>query len=158
MKIKEIIENSMLGKIGLALVRGLQAARGGPGSNVGTAQQQKSFQQALLKKANQRANLDKVAAADFKQKMVAEGIKFHPWDEALREEARNFAIRFFAGGENDPDVMAYIIRNIQTETLPLNATEQKINEYFKEMNDIRTRALLFKDQGSLQGYYASQVK
>lgn len=168
MKIKEINEAGILGNIGkglaaagTGLVRGLDKLGGGTGSNVGTAQQQKTRQQALLKKANQRANLDKVAAEDFKQQMDAQGIKYDPADptsaQAYSQEAQKFATTFFAGGESDPEIKSYIVQQIKTHPLPRNATEQMVNKYFNEINDIRTKALLHKEQGRLQGYTATQT-
>jgi hypothetical protein len=141
----QIAGGAATGTIGL-----LDRLAGGSG-DVGTRAQRAQRQTDSLK--NNLAKIDKElpkqALAYFQTRLADQGMNlddptsFNP--TAVRNEMREFALNFFAGGE-EQDVKAYIVQTLPFEPLPNKIDRQTALNYFKEITKIRSNAAIWVSQ------------
>lgn len=142
-----------LGGAATMAVRGLDQMAGGSG-NVGTTSQQIRRRLDLTKKNLAKINkeLPKQALAYFQSKLLDQGINlddpttFNP--QAVRNDMRNFAFEFFAGGEQQ-NVKTYITQTLPYEPLPNKIDSRSVLNYFKEITKIRSNAAIWVAQNQV---------
>lgn len=138
------------GNAATGVVYGLDRLAGGSGDAGTRAQraqrQEKSTKQNLAKIDKE---LPQQALAYFQTRMADQGMNlddptsFNP--TAVRNEMREFALNFFAGGE-EKDVKSYIVQTLPFEPLPNKIDRQTALNYFKEITKIRSNAAIWVAQ------------
>lgn len=145
----------VVGGAATGVVYGLDRLAGGSG-DVGTASQRLARKAAIDKRLEAASNKDipKQALAYFASEMNQQDINiddpttFNP--QAVRQSLKDFALRFFVGGETDKQIQAYIAQSLQFEPLPNAINSKTLTNYFAEVNKIRANAILWVAQNQNQ--------
>jgi len=139
-----------VGGVATGAVKGLDILGGGSG-DVGTAtqraQRRAAEEEEIENKIKEKLPVE--ALATFEQQMSEKGYNlndprtFNP--QAMRQELKNFAVSFFAGGE-ERDIQSYIAQTVQFEPLPNQINRKTIRNYFNEITKIRANAFTWIQQ------------
>lgn len=135
MKIKDIVQEGFLDTLGRGIARGL-------GAETNPRERNKELQQQA--DLQMRSKLPGLANDQFKKLLANSGINLanvgtYNYD-TLASQIKDYAKYYFVS--NIPDPMAsYIIRQIDSLSMPSALTDASIAQYFNSVNDIRSNAL-----------------